>query len=306
MTSDLFPHETLGITAKDNIVFLDREPVGILRAGSCFHYCSGQFVVLGPVGLSRSSIGRDEILQAMLASGALLLGEEPHLARAQQLLQQPPTSRNAAFFSVYADSCEELVEIYQKIGSAHLTMVGCGGIGSAVTLFAAGMGVRRFLLIDGDKVELSNLNRQLAYNRSDIGKHKTKALRRALNSRFSDLEIDTREQPVDADVLLSYIDRNTISVLTADTPLGIVPQLRHALTENAIPWISAGYFFSSGIVVDRASGITELENTWSHFQSSIMPSSPINNIAVSSRVLNLLVAKIIGKPIELDFIPSQS
>ena len=54
-------------------------------------------------------------------------------------------------------------------------MLGVGGLGGWVALNLACCGVGEMLLLDFDKVELSNLNRQVLYSEADIGRFKAEA-----------------------------------------------------------------------------------------------------------------------------------
>jgi sulfur carrier protein ThiS adenylyltransferase len=71
-----------------------------------------------------------------------------------------------------------------KVGIA-----GAGGIGSNVAAFLARGGVRRFKLVDGDRVDESNLNRQF-YFRDQIGRFKVDALAENLRRIAPDAEIE--------------------------------------------------------------------------------------------------------------------
>lgn len=66
----------------------------------------------------------------------------------------------------------------QKIFKSKILIAGCG-IGSQIALAAARMGIHHFILVDGDEVELTNLNRQ-AYSYNDVKKYKTEALKEKL------------------------------------------------------------------------------------------------------------------------------
>lgn len=57
-----------------------------------------------------------------------------------------------------------------------VAIVGCGGLGSPVALYLAAAGVGRIVLVDADKVSLSNLQRQIAHHTSDLGAAKTESV----------------------------------------------------------------------------------------------------------------------------------
>lgn len=65
--------------------------------------------------------------------------------------------------------------VYEKLKAARVAIAGLGGLGSNIAVSLARVGVGELLLVDFDRVELSNLNRQ-QYEISDLGKYKTEAL----------------------------------------------------------------------------------------------------------------------------------
>ena len=69
------------------------------------------------------------------------------------------------------------LEGQKKIFNTSICIVGCGGLGTSVTQYLAMAGIGKFHFIDSDKIELSNLNRQVMYVESDIGKNKAEVLR---------------------------------------------------------------------------------------------------------------------------------
>lgn len=77
----------------------------------------------------------------------------------------------------------------ENIRQASVLVVGCGGLGSMVTLFLAGAGVGKLTLVDADSVELSNLHRQLAFRESDIDQPKAQALKNQLSSLNSEITV---------------------------------------------------------------------------------------------------------------------
>lgn len=69
----------------------------------------------------------------------------------------------------------------RALRSAHLAICGVGGLGSCVVEYAKGLGIRRFTLIDPDRVEASNLNRLIGATPRDIGKPKVEVMARELH-----------------------------------------------------------------------------------------------------------------------------
>ena len=60
----------------------------------------------------------------------------------------------------------------QKLKSAKVLVLGMGGLGCPLSIYLASLGIGTIGIVDDDKVELSNLNRQIIYNMNDIGKYK--------------------------------------------------------------------------------------------------------------------------------------
>ncbi len=60
----------------------------------------------------------------------------------------------------------------KKLKSSKVLILGMGGLGCPLSIYLASLGVGTIGIVDNDKVELSNLNRQIIYNVNDIGKYK--------------------------------------------------------------------------------------------------------------------------------------
>jgi molybdopterin/thiamine biosynthesis adenylyltransferase len=63
----------------------------------------------------------------------------------------------------------------QLLRDSTAMVLGVGGLGAAASLYLAGAGVGRLLLVDRDRVELTNLQRQVLYRQADLGRSKTAA-----------------------------------------------------------------------------------------------------------------------------------
>lgn len=72
----------------------------------------------------------------------------------------------------------------ERLRAARVAVIGAGGLGSPVCLYLAAAGVGRLVIVDDDRVDLSNLQRQVAHRTADIGRPKAESAAeacRALN-----------------------------------------------------------------------------------------------------------------------------
>jgi molybdopterin/thiamine biosynthesis adenylyltransferase/rhodanese-related sulfurtransferase len=79
-----------------------------------------------------------------------------------------------------------------KRGSA--LIVGAGGLGSPAALYLAAAGVGRIGLVDFDRVERSNLQRQVLYTEEDLGESKARVAARRLQALNPDIRVEVFEQ----------------------------------------------------------------------------------------------------------------
>ncbi|PHS24205.1 MAG: molybdopterin-synthase adenylyltransferase MoeB [Methylophaga sp.] len=94
------------------------------------------------------------------------------------------------------------IEGQQKLLKSHVLIIGLGGLGAPVSLYLAAAGVGKLTLVDDDKVELSNLQRQIIHSEKNINKLKVASAAeslRAINSE-TQLEINT-ERLIKADLI---------------------------------------------------------------------------------------------------------
>ena len=69
----------------------------------------------------------------------------------------------------------------KKIFAANVLIIGLGGLGCPLLTYLVSSGVGKIGIVDFDKVEISNLNRQTLFNPSDIGKYKVDQAKKAIN-----------------------------------------------------------------------------------------------------------------------------
>tara|TARA_Y100001958_G_C21163933_1_gene497174 strand:+ start:313 stop:1059 length:747 start_codon:yes stop_codon:yes gene_type:complete len=77
----------------------------------------------------------------------------------------------------------------KKIKNAKVLIIGMGGLGCPLLAYLASSGVCNLGIVDYDKVELSNLNRQILFNSSDLGKFKVNQARSKINKIYKKIKI---------------------------------------------------------------------------------------------------------------------
>ncbi len=80
-----------------------------------------------------------------------------------------------------------------RLAQSRIALIGAGGLGSPVALYLAAAGVGRLTLIDNDKVERSNLQRQVVHADARIGMAKTESARISLVALNPTIRVETRE-----------------------------------------------------------------------------------------------------------------
>src|SRR5438128_72720 len=80
-----------------------------------------------------------------------------------------------------------------KLKNAKVLLIGTGGLGAPLGLYLAAAGVGRLGLVDFDVVDFTNLQRQVTFGTTDVGKHKSEAARARLSNLNPDIEIQSFE-----------------------------------------------------------------------------------------------------------------
>jgi molybdopterin/thiamine biosynthesis adenylyltransferase len=86
-----------------------------------------------------------------------------------------------------------------RLGEAKIALLGAGGLGAPAALYLAAAGVGQLTLIDDDRVERSNLHRQVIHADARVGMAKTESARLTLNALNPRVRIETREERLRAD-----------------------------------------------------------------------------------------------------------
>lgn len=101
------------------------------------------------------------------------------------------------------------VEGQERVAQSHALIIGAGGLGSPAALFLASAGVGHISVIDHDRVDVTNLQRQIAHTQARVGELKVASLRTALLGINPEVRVSTYAVKADAqllDVLVAQAD----------------------------------------------------------------------------------------------------
>lgn len=129
------------------------------------------------------------------------------------------------------------IEGQEKLLSARVLIVGLGGLGSPVAMYLAAAGVGQLILADFDKVDLSNLQRQIAHTTESIGQTKVESAARTLTALNPEVQISCITQALDADTLAAQVLMADVVVDCCDN-FATRFAVNAACVEHKIPLVS--------------------------------------------------------------------
>ncbi|MCQ9124709.1 HesA/MoeB/ThiF family protein [Rodentibacter caecimuris] len=151
-------------------------------------------------------------------------------------------SRNFDFYEALSNFGHSKYEYQNKIFNAKVCLLGCGGLGSHILYELTAVGFLNLTIVDFDKIELSNLNRQILYKEIDIGKSKVKTAYeniKAFSPAANILAIETKIKSKDD--ILKIIRDHDLVICVADKPREkIIDWLNSACVEANVPYINGG------------------------------------------------------------------
>ena len=80
---------------------------------------------------------------------------------------------------------------FAKLNNSQVAVIGVGGVGGYVVEALARAGIGKLILVDGDKIELSNINRQVIATTKTVGKEKVLAWKDRISDINPDCEVKT-------------------------------------------------------------------------------------------------------------------
>jgi len=123
------------------------------------------------------------------------------------------------------------------ISNTVVLIAGCGGLGTNQAQILQRIGVKKIYLVDYDKIEVSNLNRQVLYSYDDINEYKVEVAKKKLNQNNLLTEIIAIKQkidedfeiPLDVDLVLDALDNYEARII-----------IEKKILEKRLPFIHGG------------------------------------------------------------------
>ncbi|HEY8584178.1 MAG TPA: TOMM precursor leader peptide-binding protein [Capillimicrobium sp.] len=177
-------------------------------------------------------------LDALAAAGALddAADDLEHLSAADA----ERFERQLAFYGDVLPPGVSAAEAQARLRASTVCLLGVGGLGSWVAMALACSGIGRLTGVDGDRVELSNLNRQILFGETDIGELKAERAARALTGMDSRMTYTPIVRQLDsAAAIAEVIAGADVVVTTVDWPPHAISQwVDRACFEAGIPYLA--------------------------------------------------------------------
>jgi len=143
----------------------------------------------------------------------------------------------------------------EKLKQAKVIIAGSGGLGSPISIYLAAAGVGTIRIVDNDRVELSNLNRQILHWDKDIGRSKVNSAVEKLSQLNQGAKIEAVEETISEDNVSQLVAGFNIIIDAMDN-LPARYLLNKAAIENRIPFVHGAVHGFEGRVMTIIPGKT--------------------------------------------------
>ncbi len=143
----------------------------------------------------------------------------------------------------------------ERLAAATVLIVGLGGLGCPAALYLAAAGVGTLRLADGDQVELSNLQRQIAHTEAGLGDNKALSAARAARAVNGTVRVEVIDRHLDAGSMAAAVEGVDL-VLDASDRFATRYALNRACVAAGAPLLSAAAIRLEGqlALFDTAAG----------------------------------------------------
>ncbi|MFB6589686.1 ThiF family adenylyltransferase [Bacillus thuringiensis] len=159
---------------------------------------------------------------------------------------------NLHFFSNFSSMDNSAGNILKELQELKIGIIGLGGLGSNLLLQLAGLGVNTIYVVDPDKIEYKNLNRQFLYKLSDIGEYKVKSAINNIKDFNDEISITGFTKRINSveDLLEIFPEDIDILVCAADSPPIYIQLWSNLFSQiRNIPLITGGLGCATGQIL---------------------------------------------------------
>jgi adenylyltransferase/sulfurtransferase len=135
----------------------------------------------------------------------------------------------------------------QRLKESRVLVLGLGGLGCPVALYLAAAGVGSLTLADGDSVDSSNLQRQIAHGESDLERNKAASAADSVRALNADADLVVMEQRLLGPALQGAVERVDLVVDASDSFTTRL-ELNQACIAAGRAWVSGAAIRSEGQV----------------------------------------------------------
>ncbi|WP_329454913.1 HesA/MoeB/ThiF family protein [Streptomyces sp. NBC_01497] len=172
--------------------------------------------------------------------------------------------RNINFFGSFARLADNKFEQQRKLRDCRVTLLGLGGLGSHVLLDMAAMGIGHVTAVEFDRVELSNLNRQILYREGDVGEEKLGLAVERVRRFNPHIDIEAVNLRITStEDVLGVIDGADVVISVADRPkMEIANWVNEACVARGVPLVTGGLETQRAVYFTMIPGTTGCVECW--------------------------------------------
>ncbi len=161
------------------------------------------------------------------------------------------------------------IEGQKKLLASEVLIVGAGGLGSPVALYLGSAGVGRMTVVDHDRVDATNLQRQIAHNLARIGEFKAVSMLQSVAAINPDVKVIPVTERAD-DALLDQLVRQADLVLDCTDNFATRHAINRACVKHRKPLVSG-----AAIRFDGQVAVYDPRNAQSPCYACVFPESDL-------------------------------
>lgn len=157
------------------------------------------------------------------------------------------------------------IEGQEKLLNSHALIIGAGGLGSPIALYLAASGLGKITICDGEKVDLTNLQRQIVHHTPAVGTPKTQSARNTMMLINPEVKIVEVPKRVSSEDVMDLV-KNADVVLDASDNFATRHAVNRACVARRKPLVSG-----AGVRFDGQVAVFDLRETTSPCYHCLFP-----------------------------------